>query len=146
MLGAGLGHLAASIHAMAGLVDLQREVSEGQGLQATVQLLVAHGRAAGQLVEQLHFDSIATLLGQVSDTYHRGTGTGLLAAVDLGTLGGLFGQHVHQRVGTVGRRKQCGLQNLVGLRRGDLGHGPLLHENKNPDTVVGVGLHKRVVG
>ena len=146
MLGALLAHLAASIHAVTGLVDFEREVRKGQGLQAAIQLLIAHARATGELMEQLHIHGIAALLGQVGDANYRRTCTGLLAAVDLGALGGLFGQHVHQRVGTVGRRKQCGLQNLVGLRRGDLGHGPLLHENKNPDTVVGVGLLKWVVG
>ena len=146
VLGALLAHLAASIHAVTGLVDFEREVSKGQGLQAAIQLLIAHARATGELMEQLHIHGIAALLGQVGDANYRRTCTGLLAAVDLDALGGLIGQHVHQRVGTVGRRKQCGLQNLVGLRRGDLGHGPLLHENKNPDTVVGVGLLKWGVG
>jgi len=139
VLGAGLAHFAASINAVTGLIDLETEVSEGQGLEAPIQLLVAHGRAARELMEQLHINGVASNLGQVGDTHYRCARAGLLAAVDLDALGGLFGQHVHQRMGTVGRGKQGGLQNLVGLRRGDLGHDPLLHENKNPDTVAGVG-------
>lgn len=146
MLGTLLAHLAASIHAVAGLVDLEREVSEGQALQAASQLLVTHGRAARELMEQLHVHFGTGLLAQVGDAHNGSTSTGLLAAVDLGTLRRLFGQHIDQGVRAVGGSKQRRLHNLVGLRRGDLGHDPLLHENKNPDTVVGVGLYKRVVG
>ena len=68
-------------------------------------------------MEQLHINGVASNLGQVGDANYRRAGAGLFAAVDLGALGASSVAHVHQRVGTAGRCKQGGLQNLVGLRR-----------------------------
>ena len=97
MLGALLAHLAASIDTMTGLVDLQREVSEGQAFQATRNFLVTHGRAARQLVDDLHIHFITGVFGQVSNPNHRrGVGGLLTTANNLGGFRGFIGQHVDQ--------------------------------------------------
>ena len=82
---------------MAGLVDLQREVSEGQAFQTASYWLITHGRATRQLVDDLHIHFITGVFGQVSNPNHRrGVGGLLAAANNLGGFRGFIGQHVDQ--------------------------------------------------